>query len=82
MNKEIMKQIEDCGLFSKVNDEDEGHFSWRGCDHPECSEKGKGATVYEIKGYVSLRDAQEDNDNYYEFQVCGECFVAMYYGRE
>jgi hypothetical protein len=78
MDKQVMQDIEASGLFSVTNEEP--YFSWGGCEHPDCTEKGKGATVYDVKGYRSLAEAQNGNDNYYEFQVCGDCLYRMEYG--
>ena len=75
MDKRVMKDIEASGLYSLTYDFP--YFSWHGCDHPECEEKGKGATVYDMKGYRCLDDAQNNNDNYYEFRLCEYCLNLM-----
>lgn len=76
--KQIMQDIEESGLFSTIDDEP--YFSWHGGDHPGCSEPGKGNTVYDVKGYRNLKEAQGNKDNYYKFRICEECFYRMNYG--
>lgn len=75
-----VKLIEQCissGLFEV--DWNNAFFSWsRGCDR--CSE-GLGNLVYTIKAYATLEEAQKNPDNYYEFQLCGDCIHNLYYGK-
>lgn len=78
MNRKLYREIEANGLYSCLNDEP--FFSWHGCDNPECTEKGKGANVYEMKGYKNLSEAQNGNDNYYEYQLCEQCLNEMVNG--
>ena len=69
--RRIYSDIMASGLWSVENEEP--YFSWHGCDNPDCHEKGKGSTVYDTKGYRNLEEARNNNDNYYEFRLCGEC---------
>jgi hypothetical protein len=67
---ELIEQVIGSGLFSF---DDEPHFSWWGCKH--CA-VGLGSTVYDLQGYRSLADTELS-----EFQVCGDCFNSLYYGK-
>lgn len=67
-----LQEVMGSGLFST---EDEGHFSWAGCD--VCA-NNLGNIVYDAQGYRSLADSCQDSYNRntlnrYEFQVCGDC---------
>jgi Zn-dependent M28 family amino/carboxypeptidase len=72
--KEIIETVISNGLFKN---EEESYFTWQGCDY--CS-PGLSNTVYDCKGYLTLQEAQEDRDNYYEFKLCGDCLYTLYYG--
>ena len=79
MNKEltfpkIIRQIISNELFECS---EELHFSWDGCDY--CS-PNIGNTVYSFKGYLDLKESQTTGrDNLYEFQICGECLIQLYF---
>ena len=66
---ELIEEVIGSGLFSF---EEETHFTWQGCEH--CAD-GSGAEVYGLRGYRNLESRQ-----LYEFQVCGDCISALYYG--
>lgn len=60
------------GLYNAA---EEPFFSWSGCS--ACRERtGErlGATVYEVRGFLSLADAKENN--YYVMQICAGCLCA------
>lgn len=71
MEKKVYQEIMSNGLWSIENEEP--YFSWHGCDCPDCKGKGLGATVYDVKGYRNILETKNNNDNYYEFRLCGEC---------
>jgi len=66
----LIEQVIGSGLFSF---DGEPYFSWQGCEH--CAD-GLGAAVYDLRGCRSLEDRE-----LYEFQVCGDCIIRLYYGR-
>jgi hypothetical protein len=68
---ELIEQVIGFGLFSF---DDEPYFRWQGCQH--CA-GGLGAMVYDVHGYRSLEETE-----WYEFQICGDCINALYYGME
>ena len=72
----------DFELISQVNQEDEGYFSWQGCDNENCPRHGLGNTVYDCQGYHSLLSAQADPKlNLYEFKLCCDCLYEHEYGQ-
>jgi hypothetical protein len=72
--RELVERCINSGLFDYG---DEFYFTWGGCDY--CN-NGLGNTVTDCKGFMSLEEAQNDKDNYYEFKVCNECLNKLYYG--
>jgi hypothetical protein len=75
--KETVETIIRNGIFTT---EPEPHFSHLGCD--TCPAPRLGATVYSGQGFLNLAAAQTDKDDFYEFQVCGDCLNRLYYGTE
>jgi hypothetical protein len=71
MERRIYSDVMASGLWSTKDDEP--YFSREGCDSPDCESADLAADVYDCKGYRSLEEAQNGNDNYYEFRLCGEC---------
>lgn len=57
----------DCRSCTTTNPEDEGYFSWAGCDvrHPGSN---LGNTVYEVQGYNPITKEVEDLG-----RICAEC---------
>lgn len=67
-------------LISQVDSQDEGYFSWRGCDNTDCPDYGLGNTVYDCQGYKTLQEAQADpKGNLYEFKLCFDCIYEYEY---
>ena len=59
---------------SIIEENDEGHFSMRGCD---CCSNGLGTTVYECHGY------SEKHKEVFELgSVCHECICYFYNGED
>lgn len=74
--------LKDFELVSQVNQEDDGYFSWSGCDNV-LAHGGKrlGGTVYACQGYKTLKEAQADPEgNLYEFNLCFDCLYEHEYG--
>jgi hypothetical protein len=75
------KEMLDFELLSKVDQDDEGYFSWRGCEMEGCPSAGLGNTVYDCHAYRTLKESQEDREgNLYELAVCGACLYEHEYG--
>jgi hypothetical protein len=72
--QQIIEKCINSGLFSY---EEEEYFTWDGCDY--CADN-LGNHVQDCKGYTSLEEAQECQDNYYEFKICPQCLYTLYYG--
>ena len=76
MDLNLIEQITSSGLYSTITDEP--YFSWQGCDYCHArTGKRLGNTVYDVKGYATLDDAQNNPGNYYEFRLCGGCLCAI-----
>ena len=74
-------KLKDFELISQVKDQDEGYFSWSGCDNSDCESHNLGAAVYDCQGYHSLLAAQADPKlNLYEFKLCFGCLYEHEYG--
>jgi hypothetical protein len=70
----------DFELISQVNQNDEGYFTWRGCDNSDCETYNLGCTVFDCHGYKTLAEAQSGPDNLYEFALCFDCLYEYEYG--
>ena len=71
----------DCELLSMKDQDDEGYFTWQGCDNPDCEAHNLGVTVFDCEGYKTLSEAQVDPEgNKYEFQLCFDCIYEHEYG--
>lgn len=72
----------DFELLSQVDPQADGHFSWEGCDNPECEAHNIGCTVYDCHGFRTLAEAQSSSRGYYEFDfaLCGDCLYVYDYG--
>lgn len=74
-------KLDDFELISQVNQEDEGYFTWGGCDNVDCEAHNLGVTVYDCQGYKTLEEAQADKEGkLYEFSLCFGCLYEHAYG--
>jgi len=66
-NKNIKQFQGDCANISQENNEDEGQFSWNGCDiiHDDYR---LGNTVYQVAGFNPLT-----KDIFRLGNICGQC---------
>jgi hypothetical protein len=75
--KRLIEQVIGSGLWSA---EDNGYFTWQGCDY--CA-PSPGNTVYNVRGFTNLASAQASNreELEHDFYLCGECINTLYYGK-
>lgn len=73
-------KLSDFELLSQVDQEQEGYFSWQGCDNVDCEAHNLGVNVYDCQGYKTLAEAQADPEEIYEFRLCFDCLYEHEYG--